>query len=637
VTGVRDAALFEGRIVAVGSDPLGGAVWSSSDGILWRREPQHEALDGLPLQHLAVGPHELVALADDAELGSPAMLVSHDGIAWSTSRMAPFTSKFGQTRLRGVLYGRGHFVAFGERTVSDCGVCEALPTTVWRSSDGVAWSVAATVVPPEKQPARPAISAIFADRYGYLAIGSGVWTSADAIHWTLERRVPADQRVLRVFKSGTAFIGVRGEEQDSVVLWSDDARSWTEASVPARDVSIESVVSTAGGLVAVGFRTTPFAAGTVDTQTHDQPVLWTSPDGRTWTDIPIATPDDSGRLESVVEIAGRAIALGTRAPAPSQPGDAAAWSSPSDHTSEPSSPSVPVSAGTWSQLPAFEAPAPDVGVAALGSMWLFPQDSQVFIAYEVQSDTEGGDVIGVTLWDPAAGRLTQDSRISHHHLGAVVVSTSRRIYFLGGSFVDTASLVDMFDIARRRWATQRRLRYDAEYAIGSLVDPDHVLILLQGGMFRITDLGTLRDIAGTIPFGAVPVTMIPIGRHRTLVLTDARAWIFDSESHKWTPGATAPRVGGGEFVTTTLDGRIVLLRTEPQPTAHAWLEVISPDRRLWREFQAPDLLANAIGVIGAGDGSLLVLTRNETCDADQNCYPDAMVTPYRGVGVVPTQ
>ena len=184
-------------LVAVGYDESGGdrdaAVWTSVDGLTWRRVPHDEAIFGgagwQAMESVAAGGPGLVAVGYDASDRGAAVWTSTDGVAWTP---VPYDDAvFGSSRMESVAAAGPGLVAVGSD--SSGGDPDG---AVWTSADGLSW----IRVPPDEAvfggPGWEEMYGVAAAGLGVIAVGherSGddwnavVWTSADGLTWTRAR------------------------------------------------------------------------------------------------------------------------------------------------------------------------------------------------------------------------------------------------------------------------------------------------------------------------------------------------------------------------------------------------------------------------------------------------------------------
>ena len=126
-----------------------------------------------------------------------------------------------------------------------------------------------------------------------------VWGSADGIVWS---RLPApvtprglNTGLESVISFDGAFIST-GWEPGGAIWWSTDLSSWQKAVVPrATGGDIHGIWQGRGQLYAYGF------------SDFTTPALWTSADGRTWTDTAVAQPPGGDPVGGVLEVAGQLV------------------------------------------------------------------------------------------------------------------------------------------------------------------------------------------------------------------------------------------------------------------------------------------------------------------------------------------
>jgi hypothetical protein len=636
---IKDVALYRGRIVAVGSDPLGGAVWSSADGISWRREAQDPDLDDIALRSVVAGRGGLVAIGDGAPDGAR-LFHSQDGVAWRPVQARAIASRQSSaTAIDTMTYGRAGFVATGRLNQGDCSdSCVPTPTIVWTSRDGIGWGRSAVIPPPNKTGPVISVNALVPAGRGYLAFGSAVWRSRNGRSWTLVDRLPRSKRLDRVFRVRGTYVAIHGGDHGSAILRSSDGFAWRTMEVPhGSRATIQAIAPTRPGLLAVGFRVgsgTPNEDG--ETSPVEEPVIWTSSNGRSWTDAMVGSPSGVGRLEAATVAGDRPLALGTRAADPSTSGDAAVWSTwPIPNAPVPASPTPGLTtAGSWESLPQFTLPAAPAGVVWGRSLSLVVSGAEIPIVYELGSDTEGGDITGIAWWVPSTGAIRPGPTVAGIHEGAVVAHLHDQLIVLGGGNTFGSARADLFDLAMKRWR-HVRLSYGLSSVAGALISGNRILAVTDEG-YNLIDGLTFKSLnEGITPFAYGATHVFPLADRHALIVTTKRAWVFDPMDRTWRPGPAAPRVGGLGPGAVLADGRVVLFRTQSGSPSRTWLDVIAADGSTWRELEAPPLTGTPIAVLTQPDGSLLVVSGTETCDEEENCYPDAELIATRAIGVVP--
>jgi hypothetical protein len=189
-------------LVAVGYDESGGdrdaAVWTSVDGLIWTRIPHDEAIFGGSgaqwLAGVAAGGPGMVAVGYDASAQGGAVWTSLDGLTWT--RVPHDPSVFGGLVLESVAAVGSGLVAVGSD--SSGGEPDAAVIT---SPDGLVWQ---QVAPDESVFGGPG----WQEMHGVTAVGSAivavghdrsggdwdaaVWVSADALTWIRSRSYPWD-------------------------------------------------------------------------------------------------------------------------------------------------------------------------------------------------------------------------------------------------------------------------------------------------------------------------------------------------------------------------------------------------------------------------------------------------------------
>jgi hypothetical protein len=158
----------------------------------------------------------------------------------------------------------------------------------WRSADGSRWT-AIDGAPLGLQ------AAVDAGGRGIVAVGSqgadpAIWTSADSAAWAStpapERRGPETSALYGVSAGPLGVVAIGDAEARAAAWSSNDLASWTQSPSFGEDAFLEAISNVRGTFVIAGRR-------------GDRPVVWSSPDGRSWasTDLPTSGP---GAAEAAV-------------------------------------------------------------------------------------------------------------------------------------------------------------------------------------------------------------------------------------------------------------------------------------------------------------------------------------------------
>jgi hypothetical protein len=239
-------------LVAVGSDALGAAVWTSTDGIAWSRVPDDAAIvRAADLNSVVAGGPGFVAVGSDRS--GAAVWTSPDGVTWSRVPHDEeiFGGIYGQS-MRSVTVGGPGLVAVGlhgPHDHSDGSGLDDLNAAVWTSVDGITWS---------RIPANDAVfggaghqmmSSVTAGGPGLVAVGSdspvgdeehmytysAVWTSLDGTEWS---RVALDELVIgggysamySVVAGDLGLVAV-GYHESHIPIWTSmDGITWSRVA-----------------------------------------------------------------------------------------------------------------------------------------------------------------------------------------------------------------------------------------------------------------------------------------------------------------------------------------------------------------------------------------------------------------------
>jgi hypothetical protein len=284
-------------VVAVGSANGDPAVWSSADGLSWRRTQTVTRNGTQRLTSVTAGNAGWLAVGYDGTAPRhPLVLTSRDGSSWQAADQAGAFKPQGHAALTtyAATMGPAGYVIVGE---------DGFSATAWFSSDLKSWERGTA---PDKQALVGAsrtgrwMRDVVGGPFGYVAVGGlndptahgakpsrpAVWTSADGRKWKLQQlplpggsigawfdHVAAKGPV--VVATGTAIgpSGTRAFAFSSV----DGGRSWQQVSLPGGDgtnATVDAASANSSGFVIAG---TTGNAGSADV------VVWKSADGRTWT------------------------------------------------------------------------------------------------------------------------------------------------------------------------------------------------------------------------------------------------------------------------------------------------------------------------------------------------------------------
>jgi len=284
---IADIASGGPGFVAVGTtDGIDGAAWTSTDLVHWSQAPDSPVFQGVGLQAVASGPAGLIAVGGDPLLGGAragvvlaavnppghaAILTSTDGLSWTRVSDTP---SFDRGAMWDVAAGGPGYIAVSPG--AECGgPCRAPGPLIWTSSDGRAWRLVDPVksITPRGPGSAAAISADGAGRLAAVGLGSwgpavggaGAWASVDGgTRWTAQGlgTMASDVTDVAGLHSG-GFVAV-GEG-----IWSSaDGQAWASRSDIAPDPPLDLLrsVSCAGDrCVAVGESSTVGPDGGIET------------------------------------------------------------------------------------------------------------------------------------------------------------------------------------------------------------------------------------------------------------------------------------------------------------------------------------------------------------------------------------
>ena len=155
---------------------------------------------------------------------------------------------------------------------------------VWRRVSDGPWALVSSLAQVSADPDLAGLSAVTHGPHGWLAAGPGlVLTSTDGTNWQPAGAITHDLAGVSAVQAasgprGYVITGTAagpGGAYSRDVWWSPDLTSWTRAHDVNETSGSNQVLAVAAG-----------PSGFVSAGSHDnQPVVWTSPDGRTWTTV----------------------------------------------------------------------------------------------------------------------------------------------------------------------------------------------------------------------------------------------------------------------------------------------------------------------------------------------------------------
>jgi hypothetical protein len=222
---------------------------------------------------------------------------------------------------------------------------------VWRRVSGGPWSLVSRLADVSTDQDLGGLATITHGPNGWLATGPGGFTltSADGSTWQPSATITHDLAGVTAVQAASGPRGYviagtvsgAGGVHTRDVWWSQDLASWTRAQDVGGTSGSNQVLAVAAG--PSGF----VSAGARD----DQPAVWTTPDGRTWTAVSVPLPSGaSGGVIQQVAVSGKnVVALGRQATA---------------HGIQPLAARSGDGGRTWQVAP-FSAPGPGISFTAL--------------------------------------------------------------------------------------------------------------------------------------------------------------------------------------------------------------------------------------------------------------------------------
>ena len=357
IKGMHSIAGIAGGLVAGGSrwadnGSSVGAAWASSDGLTWRLVLTAAAEGSVRVERLG---DVALATAGDLSCREGAVFASVDGITWGRSP-APVPVC-------------GSYAALGESIVALAPDDASGAMAVWqgRLTEG-------SGVPPSPSPASPAPTA----GPSFAPPSASPAAAGLGLAWS-RQEMGRDASVVydvATWSGGLVAIGAARDSsgRDRAVAWvSTDGRTWTPATVPPNRLPDETwavaraVTAGGPGLVAIGW-------ANVGPDASFRVAVWTSSDGLKWSRVPNAPglalgagtvdfPEPGPR--DVAAWSGGLVAVGVGGAAGTS---AVIWTSPDGRTWTPV-PDLPDAALRWAY---GVAEGPD-GLVVVGGSGVYPE------------------------------------------------------------------------------------------------------------------------------------------------------------------------------------------------------------------------------------------------------------------------
>lgn len=294
-TGEMNGVVAAGTgFVAVGEGDSRAAVWTSTDGMLWRAvqvdEHDPDPAEREVMMDVTVGAAGLVAVGfeQDSSGSRAAVWTSVDGLRWTRAPHQPAFEAARYQVMNGIASGGPGFVAVGWAEYDHA--TDRANAAVWISEDGRRWQRIPNDDDVFGVAGAEGMLDVTSVPTGVVAVGrdgpnATVWTSPDAVTWSRiahdESLFGGGQTIWSVAVGGPGLIGVGygnsisgGDEQEGAIVWTSvDGVHWTRIPLPEAPSTLFHAIA--------GDRRSLVAAGSVNTNDFEAAV-WTSEDGRQW-------------------------------------------------------------------------------------------------------------------------------------------------------------------------------------------------------------------------------------------------------------------------------------------------------------------------------------------------------------------
>lgn len=254
-------------LVAVGTRDDAAAAWTTDDGQTWREAEVARARSAGRLRAVAAGPDGLVAFGGADDVPSR-VWTSEDGSAWTPQSGGDLGA-----RINAATYAGGRWLAVGDVLGSEGG--EAVAGAVFESSDGEAWRSVTEGLEGSEITVTDITVGDLTVVSGFDVSGGSIWLDPAADGQRLTDGF-AGTTIQGVAATADGFYALGRGIADLVPIgWtSADGRTWQQLDVDPQafppTTEIHDLVASGDGLMAVG-------------ASEVGGVIWTTDDGRAWT------------------------------------------------------------------------------------------------------------------------------------------------------------------------------------------------------------------------------------------------------------------------------------------------------------------------------------------------------------------